>query len=162
MTPLSQASSTLEPTFLSSAPSAHAAGAAPPAGTAPAWREDWVFLAAVNFYERHGHLMIPSGKDVVAKELLPLRKSLQILRKAYYADQLTTHGYMLRRQLSQEEMHKWESAFPKTELWHANREQEYYLPGSCLLGSRYEWPREPYLSKPYACYLCGQDFDLEY
>ena len=45
--------------------------------------------------------------------------------------------------------------------WPPGRAKGAYVPGDVVQGGRHEWPAEPYMCKPVACYLCGEDFDTK-
>ena len=55
----------------------------------------------------------------------------------------------------------WEEAVGKGCLWHQVRLRRDYIAGEHVAGDRQIWPREPWLPKPCACYLCNSDFAVD-
>ena len=152
----------------------------------PGWQEDPVLVAAKEFFEAHGDLNVPrmsKRRDRSDAQRLndsngKLRADLMVLRKAYHQDQWKARKeqgsatYLLRRQLSAEQIATWEDALPKDQLWQPARVKD----GMCLAlrskvrgRSFYESRREKIAGKarepsrrqrrcdPYDRYVGGQD-----
>ena len=86
-----------------------------PQAAQPGWQEDPVLVAAKDYFEAYGDLNVTDNAKLCA--------DLLVLRKAYYRDQWkpgrdeASSTYLLRRQLSTEQIATWESALPKDQLW---------------------------------------------
>ena len=88
-----------------------------------------------------------------------LVKTLRELRQARCRDVRDAKGFLVRRQLTEEDVATWERLIPAPNLWLPARQRDDYMPGSCISGVRHEWPRIPFLPKYCGCYLCGREFD---
>ena len=130
-----------------------------PPETRPAWREDPVLLRAREYFEVHGNLEIPKTKRGRDPEQTQLANDLRHARAAKLRDVRDRKGVLLRRQLSDNDIARWEQALGSDWRWSEPRQRQAYIAGSIVDGSRHEWPRLPYFSKPCGCYLCGEDFD---
>ncbi|CAK0803316.1 unnamed protein product [Prorocentrum cordatum] len=129
-----------------------------PEAQRPTWQADPLRQQLQAHYEEHGHLNVrPSTRRADDPDRL-LLEGLKVLRRARLEDVRGERGHLLRRQLSPGDMAAWETAVPANVLWGTVRQAEAYIPGSAILGSRCEWPREPVCCQPCPCYLCGQDF----
>ena len=125
----------------------------------PDWREDPVFVMAQSFYVTYGHMRVPRAKKGDNSEEAQLSRELDILRKALYSDHRDGRGQLLRRQLTAQDVSKWDASCPG--VWQEERERGQFIPAQHVLGQRHHWPREPLLCKPCGCYLCGDDFDTK-
>ena len=86
-----------------------------PQAAQPVWQEDPVLVAAKDYFEAYGDLNVTDNAKLCA--------DLLVLRKAHHRDQWKPRGdeasptYLLRRQLSAEQIATWESVLPKDQLW---------------------------------------------
>ena len=124
-----------------------------PLETRPSWKEDWVLDLAEQYLKTWGDLDPDPKKEAV------LAQGLKHVRGALYKDQKSKHGFMIRQQLTTQDIAKWEAAIPKDILWSAVRAKGHYVPAEAIQGDRHIWARTPFLCKPCGCYLCGQDFE---
>ncbi|CAK0852500.1 unnamed protein product, partial [Prorocentrum cordatum] len=129
-----------------------------PEAQRPEWQADPLRQQLQDHYEEHGHLNVrpPTRRQTDPERLL--LNGLKLLRRARLGDVRDERGFLLRRQLSPGDLASWEAVIPAHVLWGTVRQTEAYIPGSAILGSRCEWPREPVCCQPCPCYLCGQDF----
>ena len=132
-----------------------------PVDLLPAWAEDSVLTRAVQFHEEHNHLDVPVGARGDTGEDAKLAADLAVVRKAKHRDVFSKGGVLIRRQLTVEQVARWETTFPLIWRWGRVRARGEYIPGAAVSGERFEWPREPFLCKPCGCYLCGADFDTK-
>ena len=130
-----------------------------PAATRPEWQEDPVLVLALAFYREHGSIDVPKPSPDAEPDDAKLAEGLRVLRRARNGDCRDRAHRLLRRQLTSQDILRWEAELPREALWGQRRAREEYVPGESVLGSRHEWSRTPFLCKPCACYLCGQDFE---
>ena len=114
---------------------------------------------AQRFYTAHGHLCVPKAKRGDTSEDSQLAWALSKLRKSVHAELRDRAGQLVRRQLTTQDVAKWECAFPG--VWGTARERGQYVPPEHVSGERHIWPREPLLCQPFGCYLCGEDYDSQ-
>ena len=141
-----------------------------------AWPEDPVLILARRFLKSHGNLDAQKHGVYATKVLTEeereedcLARDLDVVRRARLRDvrehlrrrwkKLSVCSTLLRRKLTPATIVAWETEFGAAWRWLPGRGKEPYVPGDAVLGSRHEWPREPFLCKASACYLCGADFD---
>ena len=111
----------------------------------PAWEEDTVLVMAQGFYALNGHIQVPKAKRGDDSEEARLSRELLHVREALCRTSVNSNGRIVRRQLTAQDVAKWDAAVPG--VWAVSRGREQFIPPEHVTGHRYAWPREPFLCK---------------